>query len=782
MASSSDSSNFLIQRFGAIGIIGALILAVLGLQPATNEKMPTDTNAKIAAITPSSAPAQYKNPPLDTIRQSVPVEPTERIEKILIASVPDPLQTQFGVWYDQLLEVYTNAICDAGYRPDRHWIPWDTLKANLKPEPGMPDPLTLPGVLVFRNEQKQHNVAVVFIVGESPNVGVNTNQLRYAIDQSIHLQSARTSIAVRAVGPFFTGSQYSWLDTIAKTSIGEIRPPKFELITGSANSLVPIGKDWTNEVMNNPQIKDRVTQHSTILSNRVLSDAALKYLKAKFGESYRTNNDAKENDCAMLREGDTGFGRALDQGSNDTKLLEIHYPMHISQLSIQAMEEQARRDQKLGLATKPLSPSGPNVIDRFQSFGGGATASVAQRIIGDAMAVIRRERIRYVGVQATDPRDAVFLAGRIHTECPYSRVFVTDADLMFTLPENKYRMRGVVIATSYPLYPPNQVWTGSRHGRSRHFFPSQVVQGCYNAMAAFLDKKLMREYGYPQFLESDDRSTVPPVWLTTIGENGRFVVLDVQKADLKNHRDRYTPMVDRDPTSADESPGYSPPSLRALLIGAVIGVALMVYLLGGHLRLLATKDRFSRYLSSIPASYWGFFSAKDLNPHPVRVALLMHQTLLAAATGTMPLIMVTIIALRSSYPNYGVEEFILLACLICLCVGWLLSVIGQIIYIIDTVCAIRNSANNGYLFRILIHCIMLFGTATTISLLWPLFKFRQNTAEELLFLERSAGLIAGHSLVIPIAFLSLALMIHAWYAIRRDWLGTVFLGTLPFPK
>src|SRR5262245_56012484 len=78
----------------------------------------------------------------------------------------------------------------------------------------------------------------------------------------------------------------------------------------------------------------------------------------------------------------------------------------------------------------------------------------------DITATIRREKVKYVGILASDPQDTVFLVERIKAGCPGVQIFVTEMDLTYALPDNRRVMRGVVISTTYPLYPPNQGWTG----------------------------------------------------------------------------------------------------------------------------------------------------------------------------------------------------------------------------------------------------------------------------------------------------------------------------------
>ena len=456
----------------------------------------------------------------------------------MIVAVPDPIQTAFGHWYDHLIETYTEAMADAGYTPDRHWLPWENLRRDekdLKEREKVIGIESFPGVMLFRKvTEGKLKYGVLFIVGETTNVGVNSLALRRAFDlvRELHETKADGDLTIKIVGPLFTGSQFSWYRTIRAWMPINDKKTKVELISGSENALTPIAEnECSSEILGRLSSPSRVRQRTTIVSNQLLTKAALHFLKADFFSPLKiyakiTKLPPGIQDVAFLNESNTGFGNAELQ--KDT-FIDLRYPMHISRLSAVVREENRKRDERLGLAPQGIRAGGADVVrDQVTVLGGNVTASLTDRIIGDAMAVIRRKEIRHVGIVATDSRDVVFLTHRLREECPNTRIFLTEADMLFVTPENRNDMRGVVITSTYPLYPPNQEWTG---GDDRHFFAAQFILGCFNATCAQLgmDSKF-REYRPPHAARvkgTDTVSQTPPIWITTVGENGRFVPLHI---------------------------------------------------------------------------------------------------------------------------------------------------------------------------------------------------------------------------------------------------------------
>ena len=104
------------------------------------------------------------------------------------------------------------------------------------------------------------------------------------------------------------------------------------------------------------------------------------------------------------------------------------------------------------------------------------------------LTTISRRRYQAVGIIASNPFDTVFLARRVRRFCPNLRIFATQADLLFARPQNVADLRGMLVASTYSLYPANQ-WIITSYGARPHvLFSNQGAQGLYNAVAAHLSE------------------------------------------------------------------------------------------------------------------------------------------------------------------------------------------------------------------------------------------------------------------------------------------------------
>ena len=179
----------------------------------------------------------------------------------------------------------------------------------------------------------------------------------------------------------------------------------------------------------------------------------------------------------------------------------------------------------------------------------GFSTAVDELVLGQILADISHRHIRAVGIIATDPLDIVFLAKEVRQFLPDVRLFATQSYLLFTHPQNVDDLRGMIVASTYPLYPSNQSWSYSYQGDRTHvFFSSESGQGTYNAAIAHLDKigdeevpPRFLEYGLPfdppgSYVSSDDGSLKwstptrqPPIWIGMVGNKGIYPLRAVTK-------------------------------------------------------------------------------------------------------------------------------------------------------------------------------------------------------------------------------------------------------------
>ena len=418
------------------------------------------------------SPGESKGIGADPFAQSAwklpAIEPTDT--DFLIVTVPDPDETQLGVWFDQVLEaVNRGMIADGDFGLHLHWLPW---KLGRPVAPGVPS--KEPGVVVFRNKS---DYRIVLLVGENPVNGVHPEAMAEAL-KLVHGAKGNSESPFQILGPFSTGGFDSIVKAVDKFRfsrleipgglpdfigpfISEVVQPRyhFNLFSGSATGI---------EVRKaHPAITVRSTQVPEVLLRNALFD----YLKQPGG--YNSSGEVTKADpftkdfpveqVAYLIESNSGFGmtfkKELDAERKNNKLpWTLKFPMHISKLV--GMESQVRREHDVRLG---LAPTEGERLTQLDEKRGGSdilpsadeprTALINKRLLEDYWYIIRRERVKYVGVYATDTRDAIFLIEQLRRECPNAQPFLTVSDLHFGHPEYLQTMRGVLISSTYPLNP-----------------------------------------------------------------------------------------------------------------------------------------------------------------------------------------------------------------------------------------------------------------------------------------------------------------------------------------
>ncbi|MBA4066969.1 MAG: hypothetical protein C0501_25325 [Isosphaera sp.] len=465
--------------------------------------------------------------------------------EFLVATVPDPIDSPFGYAFDQAVDAIQRAVQQkSGYLLDRAWLPWEA--DRQKPHPGK-DPTrlreTTPGVLLFRHGKDaargvaKPGLCVVFLVGETPVGGIH----KPAFTRCLTLidKAGRAGDApVRVVGPYFTGSQTSlqfvvddWLRASGAGSwLGLTRPARFQVVVGNASGM------RTKEFFRAQWGEDRVSIAATVAPARVQLNAVLHFLAGR--DAARAGDpigaDARlPGPVAILTESNTGFGKQMAAQGGAGGMSVLRFPLHVSRLKSEYAQLFRKRDEQAGLPAAAAT-AGAGFEDAGGSSegvpaqGGAATVAANNAVLANILSTISRERFRYVGVLATDPRDKLFLIRLVREFCPDVHVFVTQADLLLTHPDYLYHMKGVVVGSTYPLYPPGQAWSNP-DAAERLMVPSAAAQGYYNATLALLGQHdKMVEYGPPGFAAGPGVPTDrPPVWVSMVAPSGTLVPLQV---------------------------------------------------------------------------------------------------------------------------------------------------------------------------------------------------------------------------------------------------------------
>ncbi|MBA4188544.1 MAG: hypothetical protein C0467_11110 [Planctomycetaceae bacterium] len=469
--------------------------------------------------------------------------------EFVIATVPDPIDSPFGYAFDQVVDAIQRGVQEKdGYVLDRAWLPWDVDRKAKPPEVGKEPPQlreTTPGVLLFRHGKdtnrgvKNASLCVVFLVGEAPVGGIH----KLAFTRCLKLIAQSDTLAdgpVRVIGPYFTGSQTSLQfvieDWLRGSDSGSWWCPhknaRFQVIVGNASGMRT--KDFFREKWSS----ERIEVSATVIPARIQLNAVLHFLAQRDGARSTDKISSKAADrlpgrVAILTESNTGFGKSVASVGNTDDIAVLRFPLHVSRLKSEYAQLFRKQDQQAGLpATATIAASGfeeaGGVAEGVPAQGGAATVAANNAVLENILSTISRERFRYVGVMATDTRDKLFLIRLIREFCPDVHVFVTQSDLLLAHPDYLYHMKGVIVGSTYPLYPPGQKWSNP-NASERLLVSSSAAQSYYNAtLATFGLHDKMLEYGPPGFAAGPDvPNDRPPVWVSMIAPSGAFVPLQL---------------------------------------------------------------------------------------------------------------------------------------------------------------------------------------------------------------------------------------------------------------
>jgi hypothetical protein len=501
--------------------------------------------------------------------------------RCLIATIPHPTKSGFGYWYDLSLDAIERAVEQAGYVPDRAWIPpaWRKPATTDAKSPAVGKQTTgeRAGMLLFRAVDEQ-KLCIVWLVAETPTSGIEKGAFKEAASLCERFRQG-PQVDLRILGPFFSGSQPSLVAVLGEILDDAAVPLSITIRTGGATAIRPenfdhitIGFPWRLSVMEGAEMllgagggqtpklaavvhrimARPIDYQTTVIPEKVLHQQLLRYLD---NPSYPGKGD-RPIKVAVLLESDTGFGAnsgedrgfgpncdedrlpqpkgSTDSANKDADESLIPFPIHIS--GLQGAHNKELRDQvkQLGLP----QPSGPPIPQEEGEKEGEArtlvptqspitTAAMNELVMRNVLNSLRREGINYVELVATDPRDKILLATLVRDCCPDVQIFTTSEDFILAHPDYSAALRGTIIGSSYPgdalalsSFSSGETTTARL---PRQLFANQNFQGCYNAVLSLLDDgqgKLTRKMlGYCPPHKSNGWE-YPDVWISVVGQNG----------------------------------------------------------------------------------------------------------------------------------------------------------------------------------------------------------------------------------------------------------------------
>lgn len=481
--------------------------------------------------------------------------------QFLIVTVPDPELTRLSLYFDRAIDSIQRAAESTGFFFDRHWLPWARDAAAGRYAASVTG--DEPGALLFRRSGGADEYLVVFLIGESPVSGIRQRAFLKAV------QYANT--IARPEEFYVLGTNYSGALSSLRRSIEVAqrlflagRQAKFEVISGSTTV-----KSEMDAFRHERGLGAGKLTFSSVLQNDTFSKQRfLDYISRRWRGPVAS---------AFLSEGQTAYGGTIAQEILDSAAVQMSSaggkmardnissnPLPSQEVTIRFPREIARLRGAYPQPVEPAAPTGfqsegtlkaqlnlpLSVVvegrDAVPVFSGPQLPVVQEAVLLDIANTLQQEDIRLAGIAATDVFDSLFLAGFLRKATPSVRLYMDDADLLYTRAGAQYSLEGVLAITTYPLITQNQSWSlglTQRDWPQRSPTSSRFELAMFNAARALLLKQAasrptnangateiaakpgaefsdLADHRFPgEFFRQR-----PPLWLVTVGLNGYWPI------------------------------------------------------------------------------------------------------------------------------------------------------------------------------------------------------------------------------------------------------------------
>jgi hypothetical protein len=683
------------------------------------------------------------------------VDPTRRLQ-FLIATIPDPVNSQLVLDFDRILEAIQWAAQDAGYFDDQFWIPWDTTPLASSNLDDKNSELMLrqiresqPGLQIFSSGRGKINQGelFVFLVAETPTLGVNQAQLLSAIEYIQQISKSRSiSAEIPILGPAYSGSLASFKDVLIS---GNRATQSFHVITPSATV-----EEALDHLRNVPNIRFEQLVHGDAIA------------LSRFLEYAENSLHLKKGEIGILSESGTAYGHVSSEtaplpGSQaGDELHNFRFPRQISVL------RNAYPDQPTPEGPANSSPSPILSLNLKQTLGKtddvpplsmGELPMSQDAVLQEIATQIRREKIKLVGIAATDIFDTLFLARFLKESSPDVRLFVLSSDLLLIRAAEDYPLQGTLAITNYPLITGSHAWffPGTSNGSASEnssqtscqpdlHFSSGQSEATYNAFSALMNnERCMRDY-------SKTLDGQPRLWISVVSRTGYWPVALLSGSPVKDVFVESNAGFDLKPESP--SNGYL---LLCGLLSALSAIHICAFWKTRTVQSRAAADG----TSGPVALGWllqYFYLGKSLEARQ-KAFFFVCASLILATLDYLVFLPVWVGFFFRSDRGWDPGSWY-----------YLLAMLTFALTAGSIQCAIRFHLDSKPLMRKSNEQWVWYGWLVFLSFyfVWSFFVFRRGTDAQF-FLYRSFDLAGGTSPVLPYLFVLGALYLWCWTHIRR---------------
>jgi hypothetical protein len=479
------------------------------------------------------------------------VGPAGQAIDVLIATVPDPVETHLSLFFDRTMDALQQALTREGYLFAGATLPWDS-----KEHPESDDWLTregqvlferaheeTPGLMIYRKRPgvKNANPLFVLVVGETPTTGIHKDQFLRAVVLSDAWSQKPGRL--RVLGPTFSGSLYSIIELLS--SDRRLRDFDLYLHSGTVTSgtTASLFQQWLDR-NNFKRVHFASFQENDDygLQQFLALIRTRGYLKqdepsGKPGEKCYCSPHPNERcsvrapclkrsggelpritDVVLLTEDETAYGLRLEDSGpevhtntpsekqscddvpEDSMITTLSFPRDISQLRSAYQQDflksEASPDRKMMPRTSlplDLEDTGGDK-DTIASYAHRQTPLSQEAVLFGIIVNFKKLHPDFVVIRATNPLDELFLARFLRKAYPKVRVVTIGADLLFQQQRDDALLEGTLAISPYSLRPdvdryiPPIVSSQTEHV-SILTFPSTFSAGVYNATLSLVECK-----------------------------------------------------------------------------------------------------------------------------------------------------------------------------------------------------------------------------------------------------------------------------------------------------
>ena len=418
--------------------------------------------------------------------------------RAIIATVPDPIHSHFPLAFDRTVDALMQAAADNRYLGSSYWLPW---RAQAAPASSTEASSTStqgdeghkreqqPGLIILKynpseDEKKDlhwsdyHRVIYLFLVGESPSVGVNGDQLRNALGYEVMLRSskhhAKLSMGddnlLAVIGPRWSGTAASLREGIESVKFD---PPIAGVLAAGMTSTRIAAAELNSQSSSNPITYISFGENAKFETDQLIT---------AFSETVPKPSDLS---VAILLEDNTVFGQAsanepIKSNEPVPKPRYIRFPREISLLRNAQTDQNGKSTSSSEAPTPYLSlslkdTSADDTVPRFSSTQTPLSQEAQLMAIAHQL---QRDRTQFILISASNILDELFLAQFLHRACPDARlVFYNGEDRLIERDVDNVQYIGSISVSPFSLISLENIGVES----SSRAFPDSPSEGTYDA-------------------------------------------------------------------------------------------------------------------------------------------------------------------------------------------------------------------------------------------------------------------------------------------------------------